>query len=149
MKNNNKLRIVDYETLYYNFLRNFLIEKQIINNEERSSNNKITLKDAINIASILNFIDKNTQFIEHYCMDIINESIVYSIITSKENNEVKNYNTDLLKKKLIENIKNIPINKFIFEDLGIYNKYCSTIENIIKIETLKRVSFLLPLTFTC
>ena len=136
MKNNNKRSIFDYKTLYYNFLRNFLIEKQIINNEERSSNNKITLKDAIEIAGILNFIYENTQFIRCYCIDIIYESILYSIITSKENNEIKNYNTDLLKKKSIENIKNIPINKFIFEDLGIYNKYCSTIENIIKIENI-------------
>ena len=134
MKNNNKLSIVDYETLYYSFLRNFLIEKRIINNED--PDNKKKLKDAIGIANILNFIYENTQFIRCYCMDIINESIVYSIITSKENNEIKNYNTNLLKKESIENIKNIPINKFIFEDLGIYNKYCSTIENIIKIENI-------------
>lgn len=134
MKNNNKLSIVDYETLYNNFLRNFLIEKQIIDNE--NPDNKRKLKDPIMIANLLNFIYKNTQFIKCYCMDIINESIVYSIITSKENNEIKNYNTDLLKKESIENIKNIPINKFIFEDLGIYNKYCSTIENIIKIENI-------------
>ena len=134
MKNNNKLSIVDYKTLYNNFLRNFLIEKQIIDNED--PDNKRKLKDPIMIANLLNFIYKNTQFIKCYCMDIINESIVYSIITSKENNKIKNYNTDLLKKESIENIKNIPINKFIFEDLGIYNKYCSTIENIIKIENI-------------
>ena len=139
MKNNNKLSIVDYKTLYNNFLRNFLIEKQIIDNED--PDNKRKLKDPIMIANLLNFIYKNTQFIKCYCMDIINESIVYSIITSKENNKIKNYNTDLLKKESIENIKNIPINKFIFEDLGIYNKYCSTIENIIKIENINVKKF--------
>ena len=139
MKNNNKLSIVDYKTLYNNFLRNVLIEKQIIDNED--PDNKRKLKDPIMIANLLNFIYKNTQFIKCYCMDIINESIVYSIITSKENNKIKNYNTDLLKKESIENIKNIPINKFIFEDLGIYNKYCSTIENIIKIENINVKKF--------
>ena len=137
MKNNNKLSIVDYKTLYYNFLRNFLIEKQIINNEGRSLDNKQILKDSINVANLLNFIYENTQFIQcYYDVNIIDGSILYSIITSKENNKIKNYNTDLLKKESIENIKNIPINKFIFEDLGIYNKYCSTIENIIKIENI-------------
>ena len=137
MKNNNKLSIVDYKTLYYNFLRIFLIEKQIINNEGRSLDNKQILKDSINVANLLNFIYENTQFIQcYYDVNIIDGSILYSIITSKENNKIKNYNTDLLKKESIENIKNIPINKFIFEDLGIYNKYCSTIENIIKIENI-------------
>ena len=135
---NNKKQIIKYENLYNTFFLNYLKKNGIIIEKNLFVGEKNNLTDTITLGTLIAHIRniyENLYYLENTgfsCREIA------SYFYEKNNKKIdeKNINSDYFRNEIIKSYKEFSINKIIFSELGIYEKYLKNIEKNYKIGTI-------------
>ena len=135
---NNKKQIIKYENLYNTFFLNYLKKNGIIIEKNLFVGEKNNLTDTITLGTLIAHIRniyENLYYLENTgfsCREIA------SYCYKKKNKKIdeKNINSDYFRNEIIKSYKEFSINKIIFSELGIYEKYLKNIEKNYKIGTI-------------
>ena len=132
---NNKKQVIKYENLYNTFFLNYLKKHGIIIEKNFFGGEKNNLTNTVHTSNLIPHIRniyKNLYPLDHtsfFCTEIA------SYCYKKNNKKIdeKNINSDFFRNEIIKSYKEFSINKIIFSELGIYEKYLKNIKKNYKI----------------